>query len=282
MKNCCICDNNKYVFDFSNKLSGPFSLSKCKKCDLVILNETNANADDFFKDASLDYDYNLVDDDKKRAIYWSFPEMYKKHKDLFDYFYLERIERLLKEFKEIKTIFDIGTGYGLWSKFCQDKGYDIEGIELSKEPTEYCVKELNLNVTNIDLMSFKFKKKYDVFTMCDVLEHLENPNLELQKIRENMHVNSILYLQVPNVMGFRIPSGYSLNLPHHLWQFNYKSLSKLLRKNGFKVIKRYSGIMGITGYYEKEKVSFLDKIKWFIANNFNLGNRLIIMCKKED
>lgn len=279
MKKCIIC-NYSNTKSYNNPLSGDYKLNKCMDCGLVSLVGSDANPEDFFSDSVINQDENFIDFKNKRAIYWSFPRMYEKYKLVFQSFFNERFNRLKLFNPKGKNIFDVGTGYGFWLDFCKHKNLQVSGIEISKESYLYCKNQFKIKVENTDLMSFKNKDTYDFITICDVIEHLENPNKELQKLRNMMDENSVLYIQVPDVLGFRLPLNYSLNLPHHLWQFNYKTLKILVEKNGFKVLKRYTGIMGVIGYYEDGTANLIKKIIWFIISKLKLGNRLVLVCKK--
>jgi len=154
-----------------------------------------------------------------------------------------------------------------------------EGFDIAQEVIDYAQKN-NLNAFKQDLMNFKTNKKYDLIIMFDVVEHLENPNKALQKYKEMLTPNGLLYIQVPDLIGFRIPWNHGYGLPFHLWQFNFQSMAKLLRKNRFKVLGRWNGPIGVVGDYEKGKNIFFKKIMWKLTSKLHISPRLQVIAKR--
>ena len=272
IKGCCLCETDKFSKPYK-KIDG-FPLSKCKNCSLVYLN-SNVSADMFIKTAK-----EYLNSKNKKIEYWGFPEIYNKYSFVFEKFFKERLSRCSYYHPNIKSIFDIGTGYGFWMNYCKQHGIEVKGIDIANKAVKYAQEILQLDVEFSFLSDFHFDKCYDVYTLCDVLEHIPNPNHELQIIRKMMNQDSLLYIQVPNVLGIRIPFRHNLGLPHHIWQFNLKTLKKLLNKNGMAIIKRYYGVQGVIGRYIKEEVHILTRLQWFVARKFHLGNRLVVVCKR--
>jgi SAM-dependent methyltransferase len=251
-----------------------FRLLRCSRCSLVYLDD-KVDPAKFINDAKESYQC-----ENKQIEYWSFPEMYNKYSFVFDKFFHERLSRCLKYNKHIKAMFDIGAGYGFWMAYCYKRGIEVKGIEISEEAVKYGRDNLGLNIEKSSLIDFPFDKQYDLYNLCDVLEHLENPNKNLQVIYNVIKPKSLLYIQVPDVLGVRIPLKHNLGLPHHLWQFNFKTLKMLLEKNGFKILKRWHGVQGVIGCYERNEVNLFQRFKWQFAKIFNIGNRLTVLCRR--
>lgn len=274
LRECCICNTRIYSLPFLRV--GNYQTSKCCKCKLIYLDsgDTSVNPYSFYTDARKDED---KENDEKSVIYYSFPEMYKKYPNVFNYYFNKRIKHIFKYIKNPKSILDIGCGYGLWLKFCQGRFKEIYGIDLNQEAVNYAINTYHLNVDRITLEQLHDTgKTFDIITMCDVLEHIENPDLVLKNIHNLMHKKSVLYIQVPDVVGLKIPYGYNLLLPHHLWQFNTTTVIELLRKNNFKYLNHWKGIMGIIGYYEDGKINIFKRIFFGIITRLRMGNRLMI------
>ncbi len=272
-KNCCICDSKK------NRLYeevGDYCLLQCKGCGLVYLNQNHLKPSNFIEDAKTD----LKNDNKEKIEYWSFPNLFEKHKSVFLKFFDERIKRVKKHNKNIESMLDVGSGYGFWMDYCNKIGIKSEGFDLSEEVVKYAKDNLNLNVIKEDAMNFQTNKKYDLIMMFDVLEHMENPNKFLTNYKNLLNENGLLYIQVPNLIGFRIPKEHDYGLPHHLWQFNPKTIKKLLKNNNYKTVNNWTGPMGVIGTYEKGKNILLNKIMWKISSKLHLGTRLQVIAKK--
>lgn len=275
MKNqCCVC-RKPTVIKFYKKIAD-YVLVKCTQCNLIYLKDVISNDSDFIKKAKEDL---RGSSDREKVEYWSFPNLYKKYKKIFDNYFYEKLNRIKKFRKGVKSIFDIGCGYGFWLKFCNDKGLDVSGIDNSEEVIEWIKNNYNLPVEFGSLKEYQFKKKYDAIIMCDVLEHLIDPNSALEKIKMGLVKEGVLFLQVPNVLGFKLPLSHGYGLPFHLWQFNKHTLEKLLRKNGFRLLDCWTGVMGVIGIYENGGPSILDRLTWFFARRFGLGNRLMLIAQ---
>ncbi|MBU0459919.1 MAG: class I SAM-dependent methyltransferase [Nanoarchaeota archaeon] len=273
---CCICNSKKYR---TYKKVDQYRLLRCKKCGLVYLDQHDRiNQVDFIDDAKDD----LANKDREKVEYWSFPKLYNKYIKIFHHFFEERLNRIYKSNSHVKTMLDIGCGYGFWMDYCVKRGIKSEGIDISNDAVDYAKKELSLKVWKQDLRNFKKNKKYDLLIMFDIIEHMENPNKTLIACKKLLNKNGLLYIQVPNLLGFKIPMNHGYGLPYHLWQYNYKSLSGLLIKNGYQVVGHWTGPMGIIGEYEKNKSILLKKTIWKLASKLYLGNRLQVLAKLKE
>jgi len=205
---CCICglgDNSTY------KKVDNYYLMRCKNCGLIYLDQTYSEQYDFIDDAKKD----IKNEDKEKVEYWSFPQLYYKHKKVFIKYFKERLKRIRKYHPNPKTILDVGCGYGFWMDYCRRKGIICEGIDISKESIDYIQNTFHLNAWRQNLMEFDTDKKYDAILMFDVIEHLENPNKGLSKCKNLLKEGGLLYLQVPNLIGFKIPLNHGYGLPYH-------------------------------------------------------------------
>ncbi len=270
---CCICETTEYSRPY--KFVDNYRLLKCRRCGLVYI-DTRIDPESFMNDAKLD----LNSSNNKKIEYWSFPGMYAKYNFVFLKYFNERFNRCIAFNRNIETMFDIGSGYGFWMDFCRKKGLKVKGIDISDDAVCHSSKVLGLDVIKSPLKKYKFTESFDLYNMCDVIEHLENPNDELALLHEQMKPTSLLYIQVPDVLGIRIPYNHNLGLPHHIWQFNYKTANKLLNKNGFRVLQKWHGVQGVIGCYVNDKVTLLRKLSWVGAEKFNIGNRLMLVCRK--
>jgi predicted SAM-dependent methyltransferase len=139
------------------------------------------------------------------------------------------------------------------------------------------VKE-GLSVEHAAIETWKSHKKYSVITMCDVLEHVENPLEVLKKCRELLIPGGVIYIQVPTVLGLRYPYKDSLGLPHHLWQFSPKHLLGVVKNAGFKNQRYWTGVQGVIRHYENGGPTLLTHGLWKLAMATKRGNRLQVLA----
>ncbi|MFH0798854.1 MAG: class I SAM-dependent methyltransferase [Pseudomonadota bacterium] len=163
------------------------------------------------------------------------------------------IENLLKKFRGAKGgILDVGCGPGYFLEIVKEKGFKADGIDLS---TADCAEanSKGLNVYCTDFMNFCEKnkdKKYDLITMWDFIEHVENPQEVMVNCHNILNIDGKLVISTPDagslfakIMGRRWWNLLSM----HLLYFNKRSIKYLLENNGFRVldIGSYSRILNI-------------------------------------
>jgi SAM-dependent methyltransferase len=139
-----------------------------------------------------------------------------------------------------------------------------------------------MKIFNCPIESFQPDEKYDCIVMCDVLEHVLSPGQVLQHCYSLLNPGGIIYIQVPNLVGFKLPFNHSWGLPHHIWQFGKGSLRRLLEQKHFQVVGIHTGVLGIIGVYERGGPHAWHRLLWKTAHIFKIGNRLQMVAVKPD
>ncbi len=153
-----------------------------------------------------------------------------------------RIKSTIKKIKDIvkhKSVLDIGStglaSIGTMSKGLINLASEYVGIDVNvnKELQQGRVTLLKQNAE-----TFKLNKKFDVIACFEVLEHLENPGLFLDRAYSHLKDKGYLLISVPNIE--HIYYRFAEESPYHLSCFNEAVLSKRLTLKGFKIssIKR--------------------------------------------
>ena len=144
-----------------------------------------------------------------------------------------------------KNSLDIGSGVGVFGKYCLKKG-------LKQVVVESNLKAFKIGVDK-GLKSFNSLKKiplnyrYQVITLWHSLEHIPNLNETLKKINTVLNNDGILVIAVPNLNSF--DSKYygnnwaAFDVPRHLWHFTEKGLELLLSESNFLLIKSHPMFM---------------------------------------
>ena len=156
-----------------------------------------------------------------------------------------RILRLSKKLKKRGILLDIGSGYNatlskpLWKHFSSIYLFDVdidENLARKSEPSIYLVKgELPTSLINITI------KNADLVIANNILEHLSEPNLVLEKIRKILSKTSIVYINVPSWRGkyflelaaFRFNLAPQEEMQDHKNYYDKKELWTLVRSAGF-------------------------------------------------
>jgi 2-polyprenyl-3-methyl-5-hydroxy-6-metoxy-1,4-benzoquinol methylase len=161
--------------------------------------------------------------------------------------------RLFKniEFVNPKIIHEVGCGEGYWIRKLSRKGFNITGSDFSSKSIDYAiemaVKEgLKSNLFNVsdiyNINNCKFEN--DLVLCCEVLEHLEYPEMALEKLQ--LFVNDFVIFSVPkeplwrflNVMRFSYLRNWG-NTPGHLNHWSTSNFITLVSKY-FEVVNVYT------------------------------------------
>ena len=163
--------------------------------------------------------------------------------------YLERIQkrRRISQFVNPGKILDIGCGRGLFLELMRRGGWDTIGTELNEQTASYSIKTYDSKIFTGDIIQHKLPaESLDVININQVLEHLKNPHKVIKESHRLLRKGGILIISVPDLRSPQFTIGkenwFLLDLPYHLFHFTEEGLSKVLKKNKFKIkhIKRFS------------------------------------------
>lgn len=177
-------------------------------------------------------------------------------------------------------VLDLGCNRGYIGKELKNKNCYVVGIDripiIDKENIDQFIK---LDLNEID--KFPIIDKFDYILMLDIIEHLNDPELLLDTIREKTKLKSpTVIITVPNVAFFFIR--FQLLFSHfnygkrgildltHRRLFTYRSLKKLCEASGYKIKK----IAGIPAPFPKALGK--NKISMFLITL----NKLLILLSK--
>ncbi len=216
----------------------------------------------------------------------------KSHKKRSKYFLKkfgnERI-KFIKNFKKRGNLLDFGCGTGEFVNFAQ-KYFNVNAFDFSNKLSKFVEEKYNIK-TYSELN--KINKKFDVITLYDVLEHVENPMQLLGKIRYLLKKNGLIFIYSPNKnsLGFDV-LGSESNLctaPFHLTYFNSETIARYM-KNKFKIVylKTFGlDLADIFAYFrDKYQISLNEKnINKFLSyqdifDNKGYSNHFRIVLKK--
>lgn len=141
------------------------------------------------------------------------------------------------------TVIDCGSGVGSLSLYLANKGKNVTGIEISQKAVnianQSAIKfKLNNQVKFLrqDLLKVKFRRKYNFAICSEVLEHLPNDDLVIEKLNHLLLPKGRLLISTPSMNAPLIKFGVIRHFDAwsgHLRRYTTSSLSKLLKKHGF-------------------------------------------------
>lgn len=266
-----------YIKNVFNSSSSVFDdqVVKCKNCKFIYLNPR-------IKQKIIDKSYSFSKDRK----------------------FISQNKNRIKTFKNTlslisnqidfsnKKILDIGSGGGAFLKACKDRNITAEGIEPNKWLVNYSKKKYGINISTKNLN--KINNTYHIVSLFDVLEHIPNIKLAINKIYKLVKKDGFLIINVPdhNSLARKIlKKNWPFYLTVHLHYFDKKSLSKLLEKK-FELVysKPYWQVLELSYVFERGSKYFrilkmLNQIIIFlglgkISLKYNMGQTLFIFKKK--
>lgn len=158
------------------------------------------------------------------------------------------LERLLPHNR--RTVLDIGCGPGWFLRRAKERGWQVRGIEPSRQAAAYA-RNLGLDVVEsfFDAKSAPGLGIFDAVHLNNVLEHVPNPIEILTLVRDVLTPGGLLCVNVPNdFTPFQRCACEALSLPawwvsppHHLNYFDFNSLTSLFQRLGFAPRERTTG-----------------------------------------
>ncbi len=119
-----------------------------------------------------------------------------------DYYALSRPEMLKYIPKDSKRILDVGCGQGLFGKLLKEKfGSEVWGIEMDTDSAEISKTKLDKVMTGDVMHIVETLEPYlfDCIVFNDVLEHLSDPYILLQKVKKLLKPDGVVVCSLPNV-----------------------------------------------------------------------------------
>ena len=228
---CKICGNNNFnkeeVLNPQN-LKESYTYYFCTKCSVGFLFDVSE------KNLSSNYDeeYNEYEDSENSTNKSPLSK-------ILDLLYIPRREYIKKFGASFDSILDVGCGNGSFLDSVSDLFREFYASEFN----EFAFKKAKQKVPGIinvgnDLS--QLKGKIDVITLWHVLEHIPNPRIFLEKIKNHMDSESRMIFEVPNSdsLNFKIfKRNYNwISLPEHVFFYNKKSIKYLIDNLDMEVV----------------------------------------------
>lgn len=132
-------------------------------------------------------------------------------------------------------LLDAGCGGGHFLSIAGRFGYDAEGIDASPLAAALC-RQRGMNARTGDLSAIELSERFDVITLWDVVEHLDQPCAVLHRLAQSLARSGVLIVKVPTYGAFSpwlsncVPrlSGALLGAPDHVQFFTAESLKRLI------------------------------------------------------
>ncbi|EEX95053.1 methyltransferase type 12 [Vibrio orientalis CIP 102891 = ATCC 33934] len=189
----------------------------CLQCGFKFINNLADNYESFYQNFGNE-DQGYSDGDVKRA------EFYQDFKC--------RIKTQVGiSLDSFESVLDIGAGDGEFLFSLND-----EIVKYAIEPSPLLRNNLRKNNVSSykDISEVPKEKKFQLITMNDLLEHVEDPNEFISKVMDYLEPDGIIIISVPDYS--RLPArilgnNYYLTTPMHFSYFTWRSMKALLKNN---------------------------------------------------
>lgn len=206
----------------------------------------------------------------------------------------------LMHHKKRGRLLDVGCATGIFLQAAKNIGFSPYGFDVSAYAIKKAKQKFGNRVRKTTVAKARYQKNFfDLITMFDVVEHLENPRQDLLNIRQYLKDNGILVINtgdagslLAKIQGkhwhFFVP-------PQHLFFFSRNTLTQLLHQAGFKVVKiNYKGKWVSIRYFlnlyrQIHHNKLADSLYQLVSQNrlgtlplyLNLFDNIIVYAKKD-
>jgi 2-polyprenyl-3-methyl-5-hydroxy-6-metoxy-1,4-benzoquinol methylase len=176
--------------------------------------------------------------------------------------YLRRAFSLCKSIQGAAgTLLDVGCGTGRFIEVAQEENWAVAGLELFSGVAEETARRLGIKVTVGSILEADLPAhSFDVITMFDVIEHVEEPVLALQSCARMLKPGGVLVLTTPNFngLGRRLvgKNAFAIWPDEHLVYFKPSTLRRALALAGFGRVE-----LGTRDIYPENVAMFLSRLR---------------------
>lgn len=191
------------------------------------------------------------------------------------------VSKQLQKF-DVKTVLELACGSGLYLFPLKKNGFDVEGLDISKEMLDVARKRSkSIKLYQQDMTKFKTNKKYDAILILNSgLALLPNHSLidkTIKQCQKNLNDNGILLIDLPNHKKEIKESNF--NQEHEEYKIPNGKIDVIFRHNkqGKKWIEEWDGFVKqgkklsqFKEYYEELIYSPKEIEKSLKKNNFEI------------
>lgn len=176
--------------------------------------------------------------------------VYKNYVDVVDDEYLrhrktreltaQAVLKVIKRYVSSGKLLDVGCATGDFISQARNFGYAAEGLEPSRWSSEIARKRrIKIYPETLKSLAARYPQRYDIITMWGVIEHFENPKIELSYICKLLKPDGLLVLwtgDVSSIISRLMGRKWWYWQGQHIQYFTKQSIDLLTQDAGFKKI----------------------------------------------
>jgi 2-polyprenyl-3-methyl-5-hydroxy-6-metoxy-1,4-benzoquinol methylase len=134
-------------------------------------------------------------------------------------------------------ILEVGFGLGDWLLTLSEVGFEVVGIEISKQAVKLLREALKppyahrVTILHGDFMNMDFHEEFDLIFCLEVLEHIQDDEAAIRKLSSFLKPNGKLIISVPAHMKYWTKHDV---IAGHYRRYERDELIHKLLKGGFK------------------------------------------------
>jgi len=133
------------------------------------------------------------------------------------------------------ALLDVGCAGGFSLKVARDRGWDVQGVEISRFAAEYARNTMGLSVFHGTLADARFAdSSFDVVMAYSTLEHSQAPLAFLAEAARILKQDGTLILSVPDMGSWLGSRRFQYKPREHLYYFDRLTLGAMLARAGLK------------------------------------------------
>lgn len=248
-RNCPLCREKHETSTQLYYVHG-MHIVECKNCSMVYSVEV--------LDKSLDKQlYNSEEKAQNAFVNVKRNNLYRELEQKKAQYYLNCID----SFRKIPgTLLDIGCSTGVLLQEAAIRGWKCFGVDTDENACQF-IKDTSIEIHHgfFPEVFAEDKHQFDLITLLDVLEHVEDPVWFLTQVNDYLKNNGKVLIQVPNYNSLiiRLEGASNSNYGHGHWSyFSPESLTLAAKKVGLRVLH----IETVISEIDKIKAYSMDQI----------------------
>ncbi|HEY0070846.1 MAG TPA: class I SAM-dependent methyltransferase [Chloroflexia bacterium] len=194
--------------------------------------------------------------------------------------------------RHYNRLLDVGCATGEFLLAARTREWEVYGVETSPPAAAQAERLAGGTVHAGTLETSHFPEAYfDVITMWDVIEHLQDPRAYLQKAHSLLRPEGLLSITTPNIrsLAYRLlgPDWTPVGPNDHLYYFAPRTLARLLDECGFSIYVMHTMATELATWHQwlphpalHRFAPRLRALSLPLTNRFLLGDTLYLVAQR--
>jgi SAM-dependent methyltransferase len=193
-------------------------------------------------------------------------------------------------------LLEIGSAGGWFLKTAREAGWDVRGVEFSRDAAEFARSHLALDVFCGELADAGFPpQRFDVIYLADVLEHIPEPLQFVRELHRVLAPDGAVVVCGPTALNSlaRRLGLFAYKLfgktrsialaPYHLFEYTPRTMGLLFEGGGFEVVRTWKQKITptlTTSDLEGVGVFVLELLSYPVTRFFGVWSDRIVLCAR--